>query len=78
MATVIFMPFHWDANINSTFAVARGLRKRRLNRLIDEALENPSYSAKIKAMSQTFVELQRRQPAVDAIENTLKKAHIAH
>ena len=28
MATVIFMPFHWDANINSTFAVARGLQRR--------------------------------------------------
>jgi zeaxanthin glucosyltransferase len=73
-------PMFYDHPGNAARVVYHGLGVRGkfdqidatgLNRLIDDALENPSYSAKIKAMSQTFVELQRRQPGVDVIENIL-------
>ena len=77
---MVLFPMFYDHPGNAARVVYHGLGVRGkfgridapgLNRLIDDALENPSYSGKIKAMSQTFVELQRSQPGVDVIESVL-------
>jgi len=84
---MVLLPMFYDHPGNAARVVYHGLGVRGkfdridapgLNQLIDEALGNPSYSAKITTMSRTFIELQRRQPGVDVIENILNKAHIAH
>ena len=77
---MLLIPIHYDEFGNAARVVYHGLGTRlqlkdvsafELGRLIDEVLNDPSYSARAKQMSEKLRKLERQSPGVAIIEDTL-------
>ena len=79
---MILIPIHYDEFGNAARVVYHGLGTRlqlkdvsafALGRLIDEVLNDPSYSTRAKQMSEKLHKLEHQSPGVAIIEDTLSR-----
>ena len=78
---MLLMPVYYDEFGNAARVVYHGLGARlwlrelsalELGRLIDKVLEDSSYSARAKIMSEKLRNLEQQSPGVAIIENALR------